>query len=68
MVVDTTATQFLNADPVDGVWIASVADLADDPGVWRVSASFDTEDAVLASDIWQHWQPSERPHALDSAA
>lgn len=63
-VVDTTATQFLNADPVDGVWIASVADLADDPGVWRVTVSFATEEEVLAADFWQHWNASERPHAL----
>ena len=65
LIVDTTATQFRNADPVDGVWIASATDLADDPGVWEVTASFATEAEILAADLWRLWYASQRPHALD---
>jgi hypothetical protein len=67
-MVDTTATQFKNAEPVEGVWIASSRDpdFLDDPGVWEVSTSFPTEEEVLAADLWRHWPSNQRPHALDT--
>jgi hypothetical protein len=66
LIVDTATSQFTNADPVEGVWIASSIDpdMLADPGVWRVTATFDTEHDILAAEFWSSWPEDERPHAL----
>jgi hypothetical protein len=68
LIVDTTATQFANADPVDGVWIADGGDpdLVADPGAWDPTHVFDAEADATASPIWSAWPEAERPARLDS--
>ncbi len=65
LIVDTTATQFRNADPVHGVWIVALSDLTDDPGVWKSHVIFDKVCDLLMSDIWKQWPASERPDHWD---
>ena len=66
LIVDVTAGQFRNADPVEGVWIADRTDpdIAADPGVWRISQTFLTERDVLRSPIWAFWPEAERPQEI----
>lgn len=63
LIVDITAEQFRNVQPVEGVWIADALDpeMQDDPGVWRPSARFSSPAAVLAAPIWSSWPECERP-------
>ena len=67
LIVDTTATQFRNVDPVQGVWIADALDedMIQDPGVWRITATFSSEADILSSDIWSEWPEAEKPNSLD---
>jgi hypothetical protein len=60
LIVDVTATQFRNTDPVDGVWIV---DLSDEPesGVWAATKFAASKEAILALDCWLRWLRSELP-------
>lgn len=63
LVVDVTATQFVNTDPVEGVWIM---DLSDEPdaGVWVATETASTPAEVLNLKCWGGWPQDERPLAL----
>lgn len=66
LVVDVTATQFVNTDPVEGVWIANLSD-EPDPGVWAPTELALTRDGILALPCWRRWVLSELPLPLQPA-
>jgi hypothetical protein len=67
LVVDVTATQFINTDPVEGVWIADLSD-EPDPGVWAPNDLAETCEEILALSCWRRWVLSELPLPLQPAA
>lgn len=66
LVVDVTATQFVNTDPVEGVWIANLSD-EPDPGVWVPTELALTRDGILALPCWHRWVLAELPLPLQAA-
>lgn len=60
LTVDVTATQFLNTDPVDGVWIVDLTD-EPDPGVWLATEFADSPAEVLLLQCWRGWPQAELP-------
>lgn len=67
LVVDVTATQFVNTDPVEGVWIVDLSD-EPDPGVWVPTELALTRSGILALPCWNRWVPAELPLPLQPAA
>lgn len=66
LVVDVTATQFVNTDPVEGVWIVDLSD-EPDPGVWVPTEVALTRKGILALPCWSRWVLSELPLPLQQA-
>lgn len=60
LTIDVTATQFLNTDPVEGVWIVDLTD-EPDPGVWRATEFATTLDDVQQLECWKGWPLQELP-------
>jgi hypothetical protein len=60
LVVDVTATQFANCDPVNGVWIADLSD-EEDLGVWAVEDQAASVEAITALSCWDDWALAELP-------
>jgi hypothetical protein len=60
LTVDVTATQFVNTDPVEGVWIVDLTD-EPDPGVWLATEFADSTHAVLQLPCWSRWPRTELP-------
>lgn len=66
LVVDVTATQFINTDPVEGVWIVDLSD-EPDPGVWVPTEVALTRDGILSLPCWHRWVSPELPLPLQPA-
>jgi hypothetical protein len=60
LVVDVTATQFVNCDPVNGVWIPDLSN-EEDRGVWSVEERAASVDAIVSMPCWNDWRLAELP-------
>jgi len=67
LVVDVTATQFVNTDSVEGVWIVDLSD-EPDPGVWVPTEVALTREGILALPCWHRWVSAELPLPLQLAS